>query len=96
MNATRFGTRAGAGRRLATALRVDRADIRPARGMVNFLLTRGDVIPGSSGGSLHREGVAMFWRLNAFFAISVNSPSLSMVNFSCCVGSAPKIAARVA
>src|ERR1700739_1981226 len=27
--------------------------------------------------------------LNAFFAISVNSPSMSMVNFSCCVCSAP-------
>ena len=24
-------------------------------------------------------------RLNALFAISVNSPSMSMVNFSCCV-----------
>src|SRR5665213_949791 len=33
-------------------------------------------------------------RLNAFFAISVNSPSLSMVNFSCCVGSAPNTGAR--
>jgi hypothetical protein len=29
-------------------------------------------------------------RLNAFFAISVNSPAMSMVNFSCCVCSAPK------
>jgi hypothetical protein len=28
-------------------------------------------------------------RLNAFFAISVNSPSMSMVNVSCCVCSAP-------
>jgi hypothetical protein len=28
--------------------------------------------------------------LNGFFAISVNSPSMSMVNFCCCVGSAPK------
>jgi hypothetical protein len=28
-------------------------------------------------------------RLNAFFAISVNSPSMSMVNFSCCVCAAP-------
>jgi hypothetical protein len=33
-------------------------------------------------------------RLNAFFAISVNSPSLSMVNFSCCVCSARKPCAR--
>ena len=30
------------------------------------------------------------WLLNGFFAISVNSPSMSMVNFCCCVGSAPK------
>jgi hypothetical protein len=28
--------------------------------------------------------------LNGFFAISVNSPSMSMVNFCCCVGLAPK------
>jgi hypothetical protein len=41
-------------------------------------------------GSGHRGNAAMSGRLNAFFAISVNSPSLSMVNFSCCVGSAPK------
>jgi hypothetical protein len=34
-------------------------------------------------------GIAMRWRLNAFFAISVNSPSMSMVNFSCCICSAP-------
>jgi hypothetical protein len=41
-------------------------------------------------GFAHRRSAAMSGRLNAFFAISVNSPSLSMVNFSCCVGSAPK------
>jgi hypothetical protein len=29
-------------------------------------------------------------RLNAFFVISVNSPAMSMVNFSCCVCSAQK------
>lgn len=28
-------------------------------------------------------------RLNALFAISVNSPSMSMVNFPCCVDCAP-------
>ena len=33
--------------------------------------------------------VVMHRRLNGFFAISVNSPSMSMVNFSCCVGAAP-------
>jgi hypothetical protein len=32
--------------------------------------------------------------LNAFFAISVNSPSLSMVNVSCCVCSALVSGAR--
>src|SRR5580658_7579120 len=41
----------------------------------------------------HGGGVAMRGRLNAFFAISVNSPSMSMVNFSCCVCSAPKVRA---
>jgi len=33
-------------------------------------------------------------RLNAFFAISVNSPAMSMVNFPCCVCSAPRRGAR--
>jgi hypothetical protein len=42
----------------------------------------------------HGEGVAMRGRLNAFFAISVNSPSMSMVNVSCCVCSAPSPGAR--
>jgi hypothetical protein len=42
----------------------------------------------------HDESVATAQRLNAFFAISVNSPSLSMVNFSCCVCSAPNPRAR--
>jgi hypothetical protein len=36
------------------------------------------------------ERAAIPEHLNAFFAISVNSPSMSMVNFSCCVGSAQK------
>jgi hypothetical protein len=40
------------------------------------------------------ERVAISGHLNAFFAISVNSPSMSMVNFSCCVGSAQKPCAR--
>src|SRR5258708_2768540 len=42
----------------------------------------------------HGGGVAMRRRLNAFFAISVNSPSMRMVNFSRCVGSAPRSRAR--
>ena len=33
--------------------------------------------------------------LNGFFAISVNSPSMSMVNFCCCVGSVPKAVGSV-
>jgi hypothetical protein len=41
-------------------------------------------------GFAYRRSAAMSGRLNAFFAISVNSPPLSMVNFSCCVGSALK------
>jgi hypothetical protein len=40
------------------------------------------------------DRVATPGHLNAFFAISVNSPSMSMVNFSCCVGSAQKSLAR--
>ncbi|MEI9922622.1 MAG: hypothetical protein WDN50_02680 [Bradyrhizobium sp.] len=40
------------------------------------------------------ERAAMPGHLNAFFAISVNSPSMSMVNFSCCVGSAQESCAR--
>jgi hypothetical protein len=39
-------------------------------------------------------GVAMRGRLNAFFAISVNSPAMSMVNFSCGVGFARNAGSR--
>jgi hypothetical protein len=42
-----------------------------------------------------REGVLAAGRLNAFFANSVNSPSMSMVNFSCCVRSAPDVTREV-
>src|SRR5664279_4231711 len=49
----------------------------------------GGIAPENSR-SEHGGGVAMRARLNAFFAISVNNPPLSMVNFSCCVCSAPK------
>ena len=34
-------------------------------------------------------------RLNGFFANSVNSPSKSMVNFSCCVRSLPNVTREV-
>ena len=54
-----------------------------------------EVTPGRKNpGFKHGESVAMRGRLNAFFAISVNSPPVSMVNFSCCVCSAPKPGAR--
>ena len=35
--------------------------------------------------SSNNERTRATGRLNAFFANSVNSPSMSMVNFSCCV-----------
>jgi hypothetical protein len=37
------------------------------------------------------ETNAIAGRLNGFFANSVNSPSRSMVNFSCCVRSSPDV-----
>lgn len=40
--------------------------------------------------NFERTSAEMGQRLNAFFAISVNSPSMSMVNFSCCVGLTPE------
>src|ERR1700761_7468806 len=39
--------------------------------------------------SQHGIRAAEYAPLNAFFAISANSPSMSMVNFSCCVRTAP-------
>src|SRR3954462_2157149 len=39
-----------------------------------------------SPGFDHGGGDAMRRCINALFAISVNSPSMSMVNFPCCVG----------
>jgi hypothetical protein len=42
----------------------------------------------------HGGGVAMRRRLNAFFAISVNSPPMSMVNYCCGVCSALNASAR--
>jgi hypothetical protein len=40
-------------------------------------------------GPRHHARAANYALLNAFFAISANSPSMSMVNFSGCVCSAP-------
>ena len=41
------------------------------------------------GPQRHRDASKSGMRLNALFAISVNSPSMSMVNFPCCVDWAP-------
>src|SRR3954470_11433103 len=46
--------------------------------------TGGSCSPESPGFD-HGGGDAMRRCLNALFAISVNSPSMSMVNFPCCV-----------
>ena len=66
----------------------------PRTGFDETPTDNGSLISGSSGarngpGNSCR-GAAGRGRLNAFFAFSVNSPSKSMVNFSCCVRSAPK------
>jgi hypothetical protein len=50
------------------------------------------LIPGLGAS---REGRSADGRLNAFFANSVNSPSLSMVNFSCCVRILPDVTREV-
>src|SRR5260370_20320775 len=54
---------------------------------------RGGGAPENPGPD-HGGGAAMFPRFNALFAISVNSPSMSMVNFPLCVGSALACSAR--
>jgi hypothetical protein len=59
---------------------------------VNPPLESASRLQKSSFGGCH--GAVMHRRLNAFFAISVNSLSMRLVNFSCCVGSAPKLRAR--
>src|SRR3982751_3986013 len=46
-------------------------------------------VAAEHSGPDHGGGDAMRPRLNALFANSVNSPPASMVNFSCCVCSAP-------
>ncbi len=56
------------------------------------LTFRGNEAP--DGPPAPRRSAAGHGRLNAFFALSVNSPPVSMVNFSCCVCSAPKPCAR--
>src|ERR1700675_2513457 len=50
--------------------------------------------PPENPGFDHGGGAAMCPRLNALFAISVNSPSMSMVNFPACVVSALACSAR--
>jgi hypothetical protein len=54
----------------------------------------GSALRRKNPGLGHRRGVVTRRHINAFFAISVNSPSMSMVNFSCCVCSAQKPCAR--
>src|SRR4051812_1723076 len=46
--------------------------------------------PPENPGFDHGGGIAMRPRINALFAISVNSPSMSMVNFPFCVFGALK------
>jgi hypothetical protein len=87
MNATRFITKAAVGDRRAMHLRVDRYRVTGETQIDNGRLIFGG-IAAENPGFEHGEGVAIRRRLNAFFAISVNSPSMSMVNFCCCVCSA--------
>src|ERR1700687_1503335 len=54
----------------------------------------GDGVLLANPGCEHSGGGVMRRRLNAFFAFSVNSPSMSMVNFPCCVCSAPTAGTR--
>jgi hypothetical protein len=67
-------------------------------GITNAGLTfRGRGVTGPGPGNplpLHGGIVALHSPLNGFFAISVNDPSMSMVNFSCCVVSALPARAR--
>jgi hypothetical protein len=46
-------------------------------------------------GSLRCHNAAVAGRLNAFFANSMNSLSMSMVNFSCCVCCSPDVTREV-
>src|SRR5665647_1336664 len=100
MKAAPSRTKARVSGRLAMALCVDR--VRLARALGDARMDNGWLIfhgheaapPAADGSFKSGEGVAMRRRLNAFFAISVNSPSMSMVNFSCCVGSVPEVRAH--
>src|SRR3954452_17608933 len=55
----------------------------------------GSGISPENSGFDHGGGVAMRPRLNALFAFSVNSPSMSMVNFPCVVSALTSSACRV-
>src|SRR6266536_4628119 len=48
-------------------------------------LRAGGGVPPQHPGHDDGGGIPMRPRLNALFAFSVNSPSMSMVNFPCCV-----------
>jgi hypothetical protein len=66
--------------------RAGRAQLRDAFPGFDAVQIDNEWLTLRSGGACGVPGTRE--RLNAFFAISVNSPSMSMVNFSCCVGSA--------
>ena len=91
MQAAPTGTRATAGLVPVAALRAGR--LPPILNNTLIAGFRGLVLEAGHGlkKSLprHAASVAAYAVLNAFFAISANSPLVSMVNFSCCVRSAP-------
>jgi hypothetical protein len=98
MIATLSEAYAKASRQVAMHLHVDLRAVDEARTNNGWLIFRGHnatVRPTFCGCSSARlYPAAMRPRLNALFAISVNSPSMSMVNFSCCVCSARFSGAR--
>jgi hypothetical protein len=89
-----FTAKATASYRLAMHFRLSRSGI--GRGFVEAPTNNGRLIFCSRdvAGEPRNIGVAVRGRLNAFFAISVNSPVVSMVNSSCCVCSALNSCAR--
>jgi hypothetical protein len=62
-------------------------------GRVATLMNHAD-IPSANPDLEHGGGLPVRGRLNAFFAISVNSPAMRMVNFSCGVGFARNASVR--
>jgi hypothetical protein len=91
MQAMRTEARAIAGHLPAAALRAESA--APVTPILNEALISHAVHGRKKSASRHRGSVPNDDALNAFFVISANSPSMSMVNFSCCVCPAPKSSA---